>query len=218
MFPLNEKTLQEGIDYELLSKAAEAKNLSPAQIETLCNVPEGTIKNILTGKTRNPGVVTLVPICNVLEVSVRKVLRQEVPNTTGNKVDDASILALKEMYQLQIKTIKETSEEHIKNIREHYERHIAELKQHNQDRLKDKEDHIKTIILDKKWFRLASVVGVMAIIGIFFFIEFMTPGHGWFNFDDKHNGALAIVGIFSFAELIAIIFMLFNKNKDKDKK
>ena len=215
MLQINDKTLQEGIDYEILSKAAEEKKLTPAMIETLSDVPEGTVKNVLTGKTRNPGVITLVPICNVLGVSIQKVLRQEDINKPDNKIADDAISALKEMYQLQINTIKETSETHIKNMREHYERHISELKEHNQERIKDKEEHINTIILDKKWFRLASVVGVLAIISIFFFIEFMTPGHGWFKVDNGHNGSLYIVGVFSFVELIAIIYMLVKRNKNK---
>jgi hypothetical protein len=78
--------------------------------------------------------------------------------------------------------MKEVHEEHIKNIREHYERHIADLEKHYEKRLADKREHIDTIQLDKKWFRLASVCSVLALLGVFFFIEFMTPGHGWFTF------------------------------------
>jgi hypothetical protein len=78
--------------------------------------------------------------------------------------------------------MKEANEEHIKNIREHYERHIADLEKHYEKRLADKREHIETILLDKKWFRLASIFSVLALLGVFFFIEFMTPGHGWFTF------------------------------------
>ena len=77
--------------------------------------------------------------------------------------------------------MKEANEEHIKNIREHYERHIADLEKHYEKRLADKREHIETILLDKKWFRLASIFSVMALLGVFFFIEFLTPGHGWFR-------------------------------------
>ena len=66
---------------------------------------------------------------------------------------------------------------------------IKELKEerqkfenHFEKRLADKREHIDTILLDKKWFRLASVFSVIALLGVFLFIEFATPGHGWFVF------------------------------------
>lgn len=181
----NDINLQEGIDYKLLDDARIAKKLTVSQTATLAKVPEGTTKNILNGKTGNPGADNLGRLCKVLDVPIEKVLRQEERveiEKQGIKDEIASIIALKEIYELQITMMKESNEEHIKNIREHYERHIADLEKHYEKRLADKREHIETILLDKKWFRLASIFSVLALLGVFFFIEFMTPGHGWFTF------------------------------------
>ena len=185
MTQTNDIKLQEGIDYGLLEEARKDRKWSIAQTAEYCDVPESTTKNILNGTTLNPGAESLGKLCRGLGVPIEKVLRQDEQKEIEKqaiKNDDASILALKEIYEMQISTMKETNETHIKNIREHYERHISELKEHYEARLRDKREHIETIMLDKKWFRLASVAGVVALLGVFFFIEFMTPGHGWFTF------------------------------------
>jgi flagellar biosynthesis GTPase FlhF len=155
-----------------------------------------TTKNVLTGKSRNSRTDTVkaladalgVPIAEVFADENTQIIEEEVINDMENniikqkKIDEVSVNALKEIYEYQIALMKEANEEHIKNIREHYERHISDLERHYEKRLADKREHIETILLDKKWFRLASVFGVIALLGVFLFIEFMTPGHGWFTF------------------------------------
>lgn len=192
MIQTNEIKLQEGIDYKLLDDARKDRNWSITQTAERCDVAEGTTKNILNGITLNPSAENLGKLCRGLGVPIEKVLRQEEQKEIekqGIKENDASVLALKEIYECQIAIINKSNEEHEKNIREHYERHISELKEHMKElkehyeaRLRDKREHIDTIMLDKKWFRLASVCSVLVLLGVFFFIEFMTPGHGWFTF------------------------------------
>jgi transcriptional regulator with XRE-family HTH domain len=144
------------------------------------NVAEGTLKNWCKFRTANPGIDTVIPAIKFLGLSVDEHL---YPGTKSNKpTSEVSDNALKEIYEHQLTQMKESHEEHTKNIREHYERHISEIKTHYEARLTDKREHINTIMLDKKWFRLASVFSVAALLGVFFFIEFMTPGHGWFIF------------------------------------
>lgn len=181
----NDIKLQEGIDFKLLDDARKDRKWSVSQTAEYADVPEGTTKNILNGTTLNPGAENLGKLCRTLGVPIEKVLRQEEQKQIekqGIKNDDASILALKEIYEMQIAFINKSNEEHTKNIREHYERHIADIEKHYEKRLADKREHIDTILLDKKWFRLASVVGVVALIALFLLIEFVTPGHGWFTF------------------------------------
>lgn len=192
MIPTTDTKLQEGIDYKLLDDARKDRKWSVSQTAEYADVPEGTTKNILNGTTLNPGAENLGKLCRTLGVPIEKVLRQDEQKQIekqGIKNDDASILALKEMYECQIAIINKSNEEHEKNLREHYERHISEqkehmkeMKEHYEARLRDKREHIDTIMLDKKWFRLASVVGVIALIALFLLIEFVTPGHGWFTF------------------------------------
>lgn len=185
MTQISEIKLQEGIDFKLLDDARKDRKWSMQQTAEYADVPEGTTKNILNGTTLNPGAENLGKLCRTLGVPIEKVLRQDEQKQIEKqaiKNDDASILALKEIYECQIAIINKSNEEHIKNIREHYERHISEIKEHYEKRLMDKREHIETIMLDKKWFRLASVVGVVALVALFLLIEFVTPGHGWFTF------------------------------------
>lgn len=185
MIPSNVIKLQEGIDFKLLDDARKDRKWSVPQTAEYADVPEGTTKNILNGTTLNPGAENLGKLCRTLGVPIEKVLRQDEQKEIEKqaiKNDDASILALKEIYEHQMSMMKEANAEHIKNIREHYERHIADLEKNYEKRLADKREHIDTILLDKKWFRLASVCSVLVLLGVFFFIEFMTPGHGWFTF------------------------------------
>lgn len=46
------------------------KNLSIYKLAVLSAVPPSTIKNILYGKSENPGIVTLKMICDGMEISI----------------------------------------------------------------------------------------------------------------------------------------------------
>lgn len=169
-----------------LKDKISSSQLTYEALGKITNTSESTIKNLCSGKTDNPGLKTLLPLMDAVDGSFDEMLH---PEKNKGKTKDTSVLALKEMYEMQISTMKETNEAHIKNIRDHYERQISELKEHTKElkehyeaRLRDKREHIETIMLDKKWFRLASVVGVIALVALFLLIEFVTPGHGWFTF------------------------------------
>jgi transcriptional regulator with XRE-family HTH domain len=184
------------MNYKLLDNARIALEWSVQRTSDESNIPLQTVKNILSGKTQNSRMDTIFALAKALNVPIDKlftnedtqIIEEEVIDDMVNKVidekkaDEVSLIALKEIYEHQMVLMKEANEEHIKNIREHYERHIADLEKHYEKRLADKREHIETILLDKKWFRLASVFSVFALLGVFFFIEFMTPGHGWFTF------------------------------------
>jgi transcriptional regulator with XRE-family HTH domain len=184
------------MNYKLLDNARISLKWSVQRTSDESNIPLQTVKNILSGKTQNSRMDTIFALAKALNVPIDKlftnedtqIIEEEVIDDMVNKVieekkaDEISVIALKEIYEHQMVLMKEANEEHIKNIREHYERHIADLEKHYEKRLADKREHIETILLDKKWFRLASVFSVLVLLGVFFFIEFMTPGHGWFTF------------------------------------
>ena len=184
------------MNYQKLNNARIALGWSLERTAEESDIPLQTIKNVLTGKSRNSRSDTLKAIADALGVPIAEVfadeethlIEEQVIEKIANdvikekKADEVSVIALKEIYEHQMSMMKEANAEHIKNIREHYERHIADLEKHYEKRLADKREHIDTILLDKKWFRLASVFSVLILLGVFFFIEFMTPGHGWFTF------------------------------------
>lgn len=182
------------MNYQRLNNARIKLGWSMEKTADESNIPLQTTKNVLTGISKNSRTDTVKALADALGVPIAEVfadeeiLEDEVIEEMENKVikenkaDEVSVLALKEIYEHQITLMKEANQEHIKNIREHYERHISDLEKHYEKRLADKREHIDTIMIDKKWFRLASVFSVVALLGVFFFIEFMTPGHGWFTF------------------------------------
>ena len=72
---LNISNFYDGIDYcggsvrELL-ELMEQKNLTLNGLARLSAVPPSTLKNIIYGKSNNPGVVTLKLLCDGMEISI----------------------------------------------------------------------------------------------------------------------------------------------------
>lgn len=142
-------------------------NFTYETISNLSGIPEGTVKNIFSGKTDDPRFETVSAIVMAMGGSLDAIYCA----TKKEDVEANAVIAIKESY-----------EQRIKELKEHFEHRIAEKDKHYERLLLESEKHIDTIKLDKKWFRLASAFSVLALIGLFLFIEFMSPGHGWFTF------------------------------------
>lgn len=240
--PNTKNAIQMGINHELMKQRMHDLNLTPTLIAEAKNMAEQTVKNIVNGKTGNPGIENLAPICDALKLPIEDVLfsRNEEIEKKAMK-EDPSNYNLKEMYEFQMSILTKahetevnhirehyekelkTQEKEMNNMREHYERQLKEkdnhydkyisvTEAHYERRLTDKREHIDTILLDKKWFRLAAVCGVLAVLAIFFFIEFAMPGHGWFNFGEDKKGIAILVYM---AALLTIVFFLFVFKKKK---
>ena len=191
MIQPNDTGIQIGINYELLNDARIDKGLTFEKLADLSRTPEGSVKNMLTGRTKNPGSENLSKVCEVLEVPMELVLRQDVKKEIENqgiKKDDASILALKEIYELQISNIKETNEKHINNIRAHYEQHHQDLTENYERRLSDKKEINDTLKEQIKDLRTANFIKTLIISGfvlifiVLFIMELMHPQHGWLRY------------------------------------
>ena len=227
--PNTNNALQMGINHELLKKLMQDKKLTPAELEKRNGISEQTVKNIVSGKTGNPGIETLAPICEELGIPIEDVLfsRNKEIETKVLK-EEPSAYNLKEMYEFQISILSKAHETEINNMREHYERELKQQseyyeriinsqEQQYEKRLFDKREHIDTIMLDKRWFRLASVASVVAMLALFFFIEFLTPGHGWFNFEktDQNQTLGAMLAVMTITLIIIVAIQLKNKIKNK---
>ena len=46
------------------------RNITPNALSYLCGIPQATIKSILHGESKNPGIVTLKKICDGLDITV----------------------------------------------------------------------------------------------------------------------------------------------------
>lgn len=56
---------------ERINELRRKRGLSYKQMSDLCHVPESTIKNIVSGDSKNPGVVTLQNICQGLGIHIK---------------------------------------------------------------------------------------------------------------------------------------------------
>lgn len=45
-------------------------NLTPNRLSTISAVPQATIKSILNGESKNPGIVTIKKLCDGLEITL----------------------------------------------------------------------------------------------------------------------------------------------------
>ena len=198
MTQTNDIKLQEGIDYKLLDDARKDRKWSVAQTAENCDVPESTTKSILNGTTLNPGAESLGKLCRTLGVPIEKVLRQDEQKEIeqqGIKENDASVLALKEIYEMQSAAMKETSEMHIANIRAHYEQHhedlvdnFAKVEEQYEKRLADKreliesyKEHIATLEKDSRSHKIAFWI-CAAVLIVILIAEVMNPNLGWLRY------------------------------------
>ena len=141
-------------------------NFTFENISKLSGIPEATVKNIFSGKTEDPRFETVSAIIKSMGGSLDAIY--EIAKTEDIKTN--SVITLKESYEKRLSEIKDS-----------YERRIVELKEYYEQRLQDQKEHIATIMLDKKWFRIATCICAFALVGLFI-IELLTPGMGWFRY------------------------------------
>ena len=192
-------SVTEPIKYELLAQAMEEKSWNYEILASATSIAEGTVKNILTGKTTHSSTQNVCTLCNVLEVPIELVLGYSVKTELELKAvkeNDAAFIALKELYDAQRAEMKEINEAHIANIRAHYAEHTNDLKENADKRLADKDiliDSLKEQMQKQEALLLAQIADLKSsnrwravIIGVFVAIllalmvlEFVYLEHGW---------------------------------------
>lgn len=53
-----------------IRQLCKSRGLTPNGLSNLAAVPQGTIKSILNGESRNPGVVTIKKLCDAFEITL----------------------------------------------------------------------------------------------------------------------------------------------------
>ena len=48
------------------------RKITPNALSYMCGIPQATIKSILNGESKNPGIVTLKKICDGLDITLRE--------------------------------------------------------------------------------------------------------------------------------------------------
>lgn len=160
---INKKRLEAGLTYEAIASAS--------------NIPESTVKNICTGKTKNSGIETVMPIIEAVGGSFDEML---YPDKSKDEVKETSVLAMKEIYENQLNAIKASYDEQINNIRTHYEQHHQDLVNNFEMRLADKREIIEMQKAEHKVSK--TVAWVLGFILIALLIaEVTNPNLGWFR-------------------------------------
>lgn len=60
---------QEAVASRILQLCRE-RNITPNGLSNLSAVPQGTIKSILNGESKNPGTLTIKKLCDGLEITL----------------------------------------------------------------------------------------------------------------------------------------------------
>lgn len=195
-------SVTEPIKYELLAKAMEDKEWNYEILASMTSIAEGTVKNILTGKTTHSSTQNVCALCTALDVPIEKVLGYSVKTEIELKAareNDAAFIALKDIYESQRAEMKEVNEAHISNIRAHYEQHHEDLKENYEKRLADKREIIEILKEEnakltakmkeqEKSARIGNLIrsGIIALfvlgVTVLLVLEFMHPEHGWLRF------------------------------------
>lgn len=53
-----------------IKQLCEERHITPNKLSTIAAVPQGTIKSILNGESKNPGAVTLKKLCDGFEITL----------------------------------------------------------------------------------------------------------------------------------------------------
>lgn len=46
------------------------RKITPNALSYMCGIPQATLKSILNGESKNPGIVTIKKICDGLEITI----------------------------------------------------------------------------------------------------------------------------------------------------
>ena len=58
------------VTVERIYKLCEERNITPNALSYLSGVSQSTIKSILNGESKNPGIVTIKKLCDGLDISI----------------------------------------------------------------------------------------------------------------------------------------------------
>ena len=61
-----------------IRELCKAGGITPNALSYLAAVPQSTIKSILNGESKNPGIVTIKKLCDGLDISVRAFFDSEL--------------------------------------------------------------------------------------------------------------------------------------------
>lgn len=144
---------------------------------------ESTLKNLCSGKTENPGIITVATAVYAANGSLDAMFGK-----SKEDIDENTKNLMKEMYEFQLAEHRKTEETHIANIRSHYEQHRQDSMENYEKRLADKreiidqkDEHIKTLKKENLSHKIVSWVCIAILVGLLI-AEVMNPNLGWLRY------------------------------------
>ena len=154
------------VNYKLLDDTRIKKGFTHKSLAEDCNTAEQTVKNILNGTSGNPQIISLAPMCRSLGLTVDQVLMTpgaEEIIEVGEKINDESVIALKETYEYVTALVNTANKTNMQDARSHYEQHHIEVINQYKAIIQAKDEQIDTL---KKFNKRLFIVSVI-IVAIF---------------------------------------------------
>ena len=169
--PLDEKFIS-----KYLTKIIKETGNTYESIAEKCFTSESTVKNLCSGKTENPGILTIAPIVYAANGSL-----DEMCGKTREDIDEKTKNLIKEMAEFQFAEYRKTEEAHICNMRTHYEQHRNDTISNYEKLLGEKD---KQIALFKKTSLISFAIACIgfSILITLLILEVSNPSLGWIRF------------------------------------
>lgn len=70
-----------------IRELCQQHGITPNGLSNLSGVPQATVKSILNGESRNPGIVTLKKLCDGLEMTLAEFFSTETFDDLGQEIE-----------------------------------------------------------------------------------------------------------------------------------
>ena len=169
--PLDEKFIT-----KYLSRIIKETGNTYESVAEKCGTSESTVKNLCSGKTENPGILTIAPIVYAANGSL-----DEMCGKTKEDIDEKTKNLIKEMSEFQFAEYRKTEEAHICNMRTHYEQHRDDTINSFERLLSEKDCQIKFFKKLAYVSFIVACIGFVILIGLLI-LEVTNPSLGWIKF------------------------------------
>lgn len=69
-----------------ISELCKEHGITPNGLSNLSGVPQSTVKSILNGESKNPGIVTIKKLCDGLEITLAEFFDTDIFNTLEQEI------------------------------------------------------------------------------------------------------------------------------------
>lgn len=69
-----------------IREICRVKGITPNRLSNLAGVPQATVKSILNGKSKNPGIVTIKKLCDGIDMTLEEFFNTEEFNSLEQEI------------------------------------------------------------------------------------------------------------------------------------